>query len=104
MKTESPNWIAVLEVNVIHPAGKSELSSVKIGQPYSCENHWNCPVDLGKPLGRGSDITGESSLQALSLACDFVYRVFADLKRSGYQWVDPVSDEEIPLIEMLKKP
>ena len=97
MNTETPEWVANVEVIVCFPTGETRNANLRIGKPYKVSQHWRCPVDLGEPHGRGADIGGESSMQALALSISFITKILSSLKEKGYSWLDPFSKEMLPM-------
>lgn len=95
-------WIAEQPVVFLHPNGARKDGHIAFGAPYRGETgDWRCPVSLKGFEGRGPDIVGDTSLQALLLATRFAgYRLYDFCERGGrvlYPSVDGEPDAEVPL-------
>jgi len=92
MRREVPHddWIASCRFLFVGADGAERTVTARIGRPYDTgQGDWACPVETEGYRGRGSDIVGLDSLQALSLGLSYVRMQIEGFIEGGGRILDP---------------
>ena len=89
--------IASTEVRRIEADGKESIVVLKISRPvFVSDIEWCCyATDPGTKRKR--KISGNDSIQVLSIALNFMGRRMRELKEQGISWREPKTNDEFPI-------
>jgi hypothetical protein len=80
--------------------GASQTIHIRIGLPFEGDNCWECELDMASLRDKTTNICGENSIQALSLAVAFAETMLANLIERGELISFPSEPEEYLTLEM----
>ena len=94
----TPTWIAEEQIVFVHPDGRRNSGRIAVGLPVQGAEDARCPIALDG-LQRCGPIVGDSTLQALLLAIQYLAMRLHDFRSKGGRvvYAGEAEDEDMPL-------